>query len=338
MEILLQSGITFIVAFQSLGGWLTLPMKFFTFLGSEEFFLLILPALYWSIDAGLGIRMGTILLINTGLNETLKLLFHTPRPYWYSSQVKGMAAEPAFGLPSGHAQKAVGVSGMFAAHIKRAWAWPVALFLILMIGLSRLYLGVHFPHDVVLGWLVGGVVLWSFLRYWDPVEAWAKQQSLGTQIRLAFALSVLMLATAWLALQPLQGWTMPTEWVDNITKSGETQLPAPASLDSALSAAGALFGLLAGVAWITSRGGFATDGPVWQRVARYVFGLLGILVLWFGLGGILPRGPEIIASILRYTRYALVGGWISAAAPYLFMRINLAKRRMDNNLVSQTTM
>jgi len=137
MDTILQGGIAWIVAFQSLGDWLALPMKFFTFLGSEEFFLVILPALYWSIDAGLGMRVGTILLFNSGLNETLKLLFHTPRPYWYSPQVKSMTAESAFGLPSGHAQKAIGVWGMLAAHIKRPWAWPVAIGIILMIGLSR---------------------------------------------------------------------------------------------------------------------------------------------------------------------------------------------------------
>ncbi len=326
METILQDSIAWIVALQSLGDWLTLPMKFFTFLGSEEFFLLILPALYWSIDAGLGLRVGTILLINSGLNEILKLLFHTPRPYWYSPQVKGMTAEPAFGFPSGHAQKAVGVWGMLAAQTKRAWAWLLAIVIILMIGLSRLYLGVHFPHDVFFGWLVGGLVLWFFLRYWDPLEAWAKKQSLGRQIGLALALSLLMLASAWLAVLPLQGWIMPGEWIDNITKSGQTQLPAPVTLDGSLSAAGTLFGLLAGFAWLTSKGGFTSDGPAWQRVIRYILGLLGILILWFGLGAILPRGPEMIPSILRYTLFALIGGWISAGAPYLFVRFRLTEK------------
>jgi len=171
-------------------------------------------------------------------------------------------------------------------------------------------------------------VLWIFLRYWDPVEAWAKKQSLSTQIGLALALSLLMLAAGLLALLPLQGWIMPSEWIDNITKSGETQLSAPVTLDGTLNAAGALFGLLAGLAWITSQGGFSTAGPAWQRVARYVLGLVGILVLWFGLKAALPRGPEIVPAILRYMRYALIGGWISAGAPYLFVRFNLAKNAL----------
>ncbi len=48
--------ITFIHLFQSLGDWLILPMKFFTFLGKEEFYLLIMPAIYWCINPALGLR------------------------------------------------------------------------------------------------------------------------------------------------------------------------------------------------------------------------------------------------------------------------------------------
>ena len=45
MDFFLQNGIDWIVAIQSLGSWLELPMKFFTFLGYENFFLLVLPLL-----------------------------------------------------------------------------------------------------------------------------------------------------------------------------------------------------------------------------------------------------------------------------------------------------
>jgi membrane-associated phospholipid phosphatase len=326
METVLQAGINFILALQALGNWLVLPMKFFTFLGSEEFFLLIMPALYWSIDARLGVRVGTILLVSGGLNNVFKLVLHGPRPYWVSPQVKAMVIEPTFGAPSGHAQMSTGVWGMLASRVKRPWAWPAAIVLILMIGLSRMYLGVHFPHDVFLGWLIGGLVLWSFLRYWDVVETWLKKQSLSTQIGLAFALSTLMLAAAWLTVFLLQGWVFPGEWIDNITKSGATELPAPFSLENTLNFAGAQFGLLGGLAWIISRGGFVASGAIRQRGIRYVLGLLGVLVLWFGLGAILPRGEEIVPSILRYMRYAVIGGWISAGAPYLFIRFNLAEK------------
>jgi membrane-associated phospholipid phosphatase len=326
METILHGGIAFIVAFQSLGSWLILPMKFFTFLGSEEFFLIILPVIYWCVNPHLGMRMGTLMLISGGLNDVLKLAFYTPRPYWYDPHVKALAFERSFGVPSGHAQKALAIWGPLAAHVKRPWAWATVSIIILMIGLSRIYLGVHFPHDVILGWLIGGLVLWIFLRYEGPVEGWLKKQSVGLQIGLAFALSMLIVAAASLAVLSLRGWVFPTDWANNIAKAGSTELPEPFALSDMLSGAGALFGLLGGFAWFRSRGGFSADGPLWQRVGRYLLALAGVLVLWVGLGAVLPRGEEIVPYILRYLRYALVGAWVSAGAPYLFVRFNLAKK------------
>ena len=58
MDFLIQNGISVIIAIQGLGAWLEAPMKFFSSLGYENFFLLILPLLYWSVDAGLGLRDG----------------------------------------------------------------------------------------------------------------------------------------------------------------------------------------------------------------------------------------------------------------------------------------
>jgi len=53
--------IRFILAFQQIGEWLLLPMLFFSFAGTEQFFLLFLPALYWCVDTTLGLRMSLIL-------------------------------------------------------------------------------------------------------------------------------------------------------------------------------------------------------------------------------------------------------------------------------------
>ena len=66
MNPLISFGISFIVAFQSLGTWLEIPMKLFSFLGSEEFFIIFLPLVYWSVDTALGLRLGFILLFGTG--------------------------------------------------------------------------------------------------------------------------------------------------------------------------------------------------------------------------------------------------------------------------------
>ncbi len=54
MQTILDFGVRLIVALQGLGDWQTLPMKLFSFLGTEEFFMLALPILYWCVDSFVG--------------------------------------------------------------------------------------------------------------------------------------------------------------------------------------------------------------------------------------------------------------------------------------------
>src|SRR5262245_25719538 len=107
MDIFVQNGINWIISIQALGAWLQSPMEFFSFLGTEYFFLLILPLIYWSLDASLGLRVAFILITSNYLNGLFKLLFAGPRPYWISNKVTPFAAESTFGVPSGHAQNAM---------------------------------------------------------------------------------------------------------------------------------------------------------------------------------------------------------------------------------------
>ena len=75
METVLNIGITWNIFLQNLGSWLRTPMEFFSFLGNEYFFLLILPALYWCVNAGIGLRVAIILLLSTSVNDCVKTGF-----------------------------------------------------------------------------------------------------------------------------------------------------------------------------------------------------------------------------------------------------------------------
>lgn len=322
MDGLIQFGIDFIVAFQALGGWLVGPMKFFSFLGSEDFFLFVLPLVYWCIDAGLGLRIGLILLASNNLNDIFKMAMHGPRPYWVSTSVQGMASETGFGIPSGHAQNAIGVWGIMAARIGRTWGWVAAGAVILFIGLSRLYLGVHFPHDVLFGWFLGALLLWAFMRFWDPVAARLQKLTLGGQVGVAFGVSLVMILLAALVVFLSRGFIVPAEWIANATSNGG-EAPDPLTVTGAFSAAGTLFGLAAGFAWNQTRGGFSASGPVTKRVLRYVVGFFGVAILYFGLKMVFPDGEDMLALVFRYIRYASVGAWISAGAPWVFSKLQL---------------
>jgi membrane-associated phospholipid phosphatase len=320
MQPILDFGIRLIVAFQGLGSWLELPMKAFSFLGTEDFFMVALPIIYWCIDSNLGIRIAFILMFSDGINSVVKLALHGPRPYWISSQVKGLAEETSFGVPSNHVQSAMVIWGMIAAYMRKWWAWLAAILLIVLIGLSRMYLGVHFPHDVLVGLLLGALILWLVVRFWDPVAAWAKKLTLGRQILSAWLASLVLFAlpvipVLWLNLTH---WQAPQEWASYATQA--------LSLQGAATDAGTFFGLLAGVAWLNRQGNFQTKGIWWQLVLRILLGVAGVLIIRYGLKYIFPDGETALAYFFRYVRYVLIGFWVTGGAPWAFIRLKLAEK------------
>ena len=316
----LDFGVRFVVMLQGLGNWLETPMKFFSILGTEDFFMVALPVIYWCVDSTLGMQVAVILMLSSSVNGALKMAFHGARPYWYSPAVKGLASETSFGIPSNHAQSATVIWGIIAAHLRKAWAWLVAVILILLIGLSRMVLGVHFPHDVLAGLLIGGGLLWLVLRFWNPLTAWAKKKSFGQQSMIALMASLVLILLplipfVWLKVTI---WQPPQEWAAYTTQA--------ISIQDAFTYAGTLLGLLAGLAWFTTRGGFQTKGPWGQLILRFMLGVVGVLIIRYGLKFVFPAGETILADIFRYVRYSLIGFWVTGGAPWVFIRLKLAEK------------
>lgn len=322
MQVWIDSGIEIIIAIQSLGAWLTVPMQFFSQLGTEDFFFLVLPLIYWSIDARLGLRVGLILATSSVFNYAGKLLFAGPRPYWVSSHVQALWPETTFGAPSGHAQHAMSVWGMIALSSKKTWVRVICFLLVFFIGFSRLYLGSHFPHDVIFGWLFGGILLWAFVRYWDVVSNWLSKQTFRWHVVISFVSSFILILIGLAVTNLRADFQIPNLWIDNTLLAG-TEIPAPVDANNIFTSAGTFFGLALGVAWIHSNGGYQAEGPVWKRALRYVIGLVGVLILWMGLGEIFPRGDSVLVYSLRFIRYSLVGWWVTGGAPWVFKHFNL---------------
>lgn len=310
---------------QNLGGWLLVPSQIFSFLGTENFYMFIMPALYWCFNASLGLRIGMIYLLSSGLHSTLKLAFHTPRPYWVDARVQAYAAEAGFGLPSGHATSAASVWGLVAASLRKPIARGLFIVLFLLIGLSRLYLGVHYLSDVLLGWALGGTLLWLVLYLEKQLAGWIKSCQMNTLLALIAASSIVLVLLVLGVQASLAGWQLPPAWNQMaLTKTGEPI--DPLNLDGAFTLGGTWLGLVGGAAWLfRARGGLVTSGTLVQRVLRYMLGLVGIVIFWFGLGQVFPRNPDMVSYLLRFLRYTLIGVWISAAAPLLFVRLGLSK-------------
>jgi membrane-associated phospholipid phosphatase len=320
----MEQSINLILTLQNLSQWLISIMRAFTFMGYEEFYLLVIPAIYWCFDSSLGARLTIMLVATSSINETLKMVFHSPRPFWISSQVDPMSPDTNFGIPSGHAQNAVSIWGVLAAALKRRWAWVIYIAVAVLIGLSRLFTGMHFPVDILIGWIIGIILLIIFLGLDQPVTQWVKQQTTRGKTTLIIGISMVILLFGNLAIWNLNGWILPAEWIDTARLSGGA-IPEPISRNPITSTAGVFLGLGVGLVLLGQHGGFNPKGTLWKRSLRYLLGIIGTLAIWAGLKAVFPSGEEFVPQALRYLRYAALGIWVAVGAPLLFLKLNLAQ-------------
>lgn len=320
----LEWGIPVIKWLQSLGEWLVLPMKFFTYLGDQEFYILVMPTILWCFDAVLGFRIGLLLLTSGSVNNILKVVFGFPRPYWVSKEIKAFGWRPTFGLPSGHAQNALAIWGGLAIWLRKRWLTVVCILLILFVSISRLYLGVHFPTDTLGGWLVGAIVLVLYLKLEKPIRQRLGALKPGIQIVIALLFSLTFIGVGLGVNRLAEQRIIPEAWRETASLAQPEGLVDPLALDDLITASGALFGLAAGGVLLFRWGGFNAGGSWEQRAKRYFVGILGMLLLYAGLKLIFPDGHGVLEYSLRFVRYAAVGFWASYLAPRLFVRWGMA--------------
>jgi membrane-associated phospholipid phosphatase len=308
-------------ALQSLGGWLKLPMQIFTFLGDEQFYLLLIPLVYWCLHKGLGQDLGVLLVLSSFTNTALKSFFKHSRPFWEAPALQ-LGDASSFSTPSGHAQTSAALFGYlawFLADKRRGRLWAALLgLLIVLVSLSRVYLGVHFLGDVLWGAAVGLslAALYAWLK--PKLLPQLKQFPIGVHVLLALVAAAFMFVVISLLLVvPFGSGQMFGELYTDAYRS---------ALEDAATIAGLAFGLWVGLALETRAVRFTVAGPWWQRALRYVIGVVGLFAIWMGLRMVFPHEPTTLGLALRMVRYALAMLWAIVGWPWLFVRIKLGMR------------
>ncbi len=297
-------------------GWLTPLWRAITFLGDEEFYLLLLPLTYWAVSRRIGLRLGAMLLLSAGVNGLLKLGWASPRPSFLRPEL-GQVTESSFGIPSGHAQNGAAVWGILAASLRSTPTRAALVALIAGIAWSRIHLGVHFLEDTLIGLGVGVVLLVGVL--WLEPRAVRWWERMGTTERMlgSAVVGLALVAPATLLAGRLRGVSFPWPGVHDVAElTGASQVVTPAAT---------LAGFGIGLAWLQARGGFDHRGPLGRRVGRVLLGLVGVAVLYVGLDLAFPGGEGPLGLVLRAVRYGLIGAWVAGGAPWLFVRLRLAE-------------
>lgn len=301
-----------------------------TFLGDETFYLLLMPLIYWCVDAMAGLRIGVMLLLSGFTNGFLKLIFKSPRPYWVSDRIIAGDEQNTFGLPSGHAMNSAAIWGWTAREIGKPWAkWAMGI-LVFLIGFSRITLGVHFISDVLMGWLVGLLLIWLFARNLDSLGKTLSKMPLTSLLALTLLSSGLMILFPILIRVFSPAWQPAADWV---ARAGAID---PMNLEFSLTLAGLWIGLLGGFAILMhQKGVLQSNQGDWQKVARYFIGMVGTVALYAGLGALFPDDMSLSGMVLRYLRYTLIGLWIAWGSPLLFEKLGVGV--INPYFPSQTT-
>ena len=129
-----------------------------TLLGEEYFYIFVLGFCYWCVQKDVVRDLVMVLTFSSVLNSALKEVISSPRPFMVE-EVRALRTETAHGrsFPSGHTQTVAAFYGAIAAKYKRVWLWIIAIVITSLVGLSRVYLGVHCPKDVIGGIIVAGI-------------------------------------------------------------------------------------------------------------------------------------------------------------------------------------
>ena len=259
--------IQFLQSIQSDG--LTSFFKFFTFFGDKEFYIMVLPLFFWLWDKDKAVKLLFILMPSLLLNFWLKEIFQTARPLGVALIEQG-----GFAFPSGHAQGSTTLWLMLALLIRKKWINYLAVIMIILVSLSRLYLGVHWPVDILGGILIalGLVLLYDKYLYDNFIELLSAKTAIGKTA--VFTIIILFFTILY---------------------------PA----DDAVTILAVLWGFGIILIYFDVMKSELPQGILWKLIILIV-GIIGVLIIWKGLKAILPP-----MEITRFLRYALLGAWIA---------------------------
>ena len=267
-------------------------MSLVTRLGEETFFMVAALFVFWCVDKRRGYYLLAVGFTGTLINQWLKIVCRVPRPWvrdpHFTIVESARDGAAGYSFPSGHTQSAVGVFGGVARFTRRWWLRCVCLVLLVLVSVSRMYLGVHTPADVGVSFAVTAALV---LLLYPLIES-----TLWFPGRMYVILGVLLgVSGAFVAFVEL--FPFPAD-VDGANLAE--------AVKNAWSMAGAVGGMLLVCLFDNRLLQFPNRAPWWGQLVK----LLGGLVL-----------VVLVKSLLKAPLLALCGGHQAAHALRYFLMV-----------------
>lgn len=303
-----------------------------TKLGEETVFLAVALIFFWCVSKREGFYILITGLFGTVINQGLKMMFRIERPWIIDPEfeiVESARLEATgYSFPSGHTQNIAGTFGSIGRYSKRKWVRILCVIIIVLVALSRNYLGVHTPLDVAVSLIIAGALVFGLYPFFKNEERFNK--AMPVIVLLSAAISLALLIYVNVLPGALSG-------ADEVT--AESYL---LNLESAKKNAATLFGCMLGLVAVYPIDRFFikfdTKARWYAQVIKLVLGL-GIILLIKGtlqspleaLFGIFTDTPMYIARAVRYFIIVCFAGilWPLTFGFFGKMRIGFMERFTD---------
>jgi len=242
--------------------------EFFTIFGEELVVIPVLTFIFWIIDKKFGEYLGFAVFTSLLINNSLKEFFQFKRPIGKDG-IRSLRTHTATGysFPSGHTQGAASFYSAISIYLNKKIIYFITGIIIFFVGYSRLYLGVHYPKDVIAGIIIGISV--SYFTY--LINKKIKNKLLVYYIIFIIGLFLLLFSNS----------------------------------PDYIKALGTYFGFVNGIYIEKKFVDFNINISFIKKIFRYIIGLAIILGLKEGLKIILP--DEIVFDFIRYFLITFIG-------------------------------
>jgi membrane-associated phospholipid phosphatase len=300
----------------------TVLFQLATFLGEIEGYVLVVSLIFVAYDKELAFRLSALTLVTMSLNHLLKMLIANPRPFisegtyaekWAVSAAKAQELATEYSTPSGHAMAGAGFYSYLYASVKNRYVRIVAIVSILLTGLSRPYVGVHYLEDVFIGWALGMSIALLSIKFARNIgNAWNKRP-LHYRVLIVVGASIVL----WLATRALDDSTPDAQPLAFVSYTGFL--------------AGIVLAYPLEAKWVRFD---PRSSTTLRRILRYVLSVtlvIGSLLLLDEVFQRIAGDSSLLGNVLRYVRYATaaIAGFL--LGPFLFVRLGLASTyRLDS--------
>lgn len=271
-----------------------------TMLGEEVVLILVAGLIYWCYDKKIGEKLGLVVFVSLGLNSVLKLIIARPRPFQVDSNIENLrpSTSTSYSMPSGHTQTASTLFFGVYYFIKKNWLLITAIIVTTLVAISRMYIGVHYLTDVLVGAGLGILIAYSISRFMKDKEDFNKLYMILLILTNIGLIGILV--------------------ISYITNSSNGVLDAAAfyyDTESIAKMFGTISGFILGLFFEKKYVNFNHTKSLKKNIFRFILGIAVILIIRLALKALfgiivdsdaLTYGDgfkAVIAALLDYIRY-----------------------------------